>query len=569
MHSSQLMHLVLKFVDMRTLWLRHCALFTIALLSGALSFAQKQSPDFKGWHLKDKDADGIYGISLQQAYDYLQSKGRKPQSVIVGVLDGGIDTTHEDLKNRLWKNSAEVAGNGKDDDNNGYPDDRFGWNYLGNRNGENVTKETAEIIRIYHLYKDEFEGKQIDSAALAVSERSKYKLWLKANEELEMSPDEKQNIQWIEAAHRAAAVYDSVLRAETKKETFTVAELETFNLESPDARKAKFSLLRMFSMLQVESDNGVQDFLEEMKEYLDGQKDRLNAKSTEVTLYRRNITGDDEYNWSSRNYGNGDVMSGTPLHGSHVSGIIAAERNNGVGIDGVASNALILTVRNVPQGDEYDKDVALGIRYAVDNGAKVINMSFGKEISPDKKWVDEALAYAAQKDVLVVHAAGNDGANIDEVENFPTPFLDNGERAATMITVGASSDISIDGTLIANFSNYGIKTVDVFAPGVKIYSTVPHQNGYSFQQGTSMAAPVVSGIAALIRGYYPSLSAREVKTILEQSVDKTMSDKPFPTPGTDGGKKETITLAEACGSGGIVNAFKAVQMAEEWSKRKG
>jgi len=228
-------------------------------------------------------------------------------------------------------------------------------------------------------------------------------------------------------------------------------------------------------------------------------------------------------------------------------------------VQGVANDVKIMMVRAVPEGDEYDKDIALAIKYAVDNGARVINMSFGKGYSPEKQWVDEAVRYAESKDVLIVHAAGNESEDIDSTDNFPNPDLVTFHTTASnFITVGASGDTHIgNGSMIANFSNYGATGVDVFAPGVKIYSTLPGGNQYGFLQGTSMAAPVVTGVAALIRSYFPDLSARQVKYAIEKSATQLPDSTLVPEPGTN----KMVPVKELCTSGGFLNAYAAVQLA--------
>jgi subtilisin family serine protease len=242
------------------------------------------------------------------------------------------------------------------------------------------------------------------------------------------------------------------------------------------------------------------------------------------------------------------------MHGTHCVGIIGAAKNNGKGSDGIADNVKIMMVRAVPDGDEHDKDIALAIRYAADNGAQIISMSFGKDFSPQKKWVDEAVKYAESKGVLLVHAAGNDAKNIDTADNFPNPvFADGKGRANTFVTVGASGDAT-NGGLTASFSNYGKKEVDLFSPGVKIYSTLPGSN-YGNLSGTSMACPVVAGVAAFLLEYYPNLSAKQLKYIIEKSA-VPISEK-VKLPGTD----EKVNLSDISKSGGIVNAYEAVKLA--------
>jgi subtilisin family serine protease len=255
-------------------------------------------------------------------------------------------------------------------------------------------------------------------------------------------------------------------------------------------------------------------------------------------------------------------MASTAMHGTHVSGIIAGARNNGIGIDGIADNVRIMMVRAVPDGDEHDKDIALAIRYAVDNGAKVINMSFGKSFSPQKQWVDEAVRYAESKGVLMVHAAGNDGANIDTAYNFPTPvFKSDGNIATNWITVGASGDPK-NGGLVASFSNYGKKNVDVFAPGVNIYSSVPTGNAYANESGTSMASPVTAGVAAFLLEYYPTLTAQQLKYIIEKS--SVVTNVPVTIPGTD----QKAKLSDISKTGGLINVYEAAKLAESMTSNK-
>jgi subtilisin family serine protease len=274
---------------------------------------------------------------------------------------------------------------------------------------------------------------------------------------------------------------------------------------------------------------------------------------------------DNYTNINDRFYGNNDVMGPTPLHGTHVCGIIGAQRDNGVGIEGIADNVRLMILRAVPDGDEYDKDIALAIRYAVDNGAKIINMSFGKEISPQKHWVDEAVKYAETKDVLIVHAAGNEAEDNDSIISFPNPELTTlRAKASNFITVGASTDPAINNDYVAEFSNYGKKTVDVFAPGVKIFSTVPGRNAYRFEEGTSMAAPVVAGVAALIRSYYPQLTAKQVKYVITRSVNVPDSSLKVTKPGS----KQKVPFSLLCSSGGWVNAYNAVKLASDLAEER-
>lgn len=523
-----------------------------------------QKPIVKGWHLLDDKTDGYYGISLPQAYELL--KGKKSTQVIVAVIDSGVDTTHEDLKPILWNNAKEQAGNGQDDDKNGLVDDVTGWNFLGNSKGENVEKESSEAARLYYALSPLFEGKVLDTLQMTAQEKANYKLWLQVEKAIEVTEEDRNMLKIVVAVQRTMHKYDSIIIAQFGRKQYNAIDLESFFPTQNDGKKAKLNYLQICNILQIDPEQTNVEFMDEINEFIEQKDDLVNLRNKPAPNYRELITGDDETNWETRSYGNSDVMGASALHGTHVAGIIGALRHNELGIQGVADNVLLMPIRVVPKGDEHDKDVALGIRYAVDHGAKVINMSFGKKVSPQKQMVDEAIRYAASKNVLLVLAAGNDALNLDSTTMYPSPFYNNGSRAENLIMVGASGDHSIKGGLIAEFTNYGKNTVDVMAPGVKIYSTVPTSNNYSYLQGTSMAAPIVSGMAALIFSYFPNLSAVDVKSIIEQSVDTTYSNQSFTRPGEE--SKNKIHFSETCKSGGVVNAYNAVQLAALKSESK-
>ncbi|BAV05208.1 protease precursor [Filimonas lacunae] len=530
------------------------AAFTCFIWAGTV---QGQN-NLKGWHLKDLQQDGFYGISITNAYTFLKDKKSTP--VIVAVIDSGVDTTQEDLKAILWHNPKEIPGNGIDDDGNGYVDDVYGWNFLGNKDGNNLKKASDEKTRLYHRYKNKFSGTSINEDSLPGTEKATYELWAKAAKEMSANSEEQAELMFVEMALKALKKHEKTLQDAMGKTEFTCEQLEKFQPATSPVKAAKLGYLTSLKLFGFEGDDSNTLILSQLSEYAEGKKESLEARDVPPPDYREKVIKDDYYNINDRFYGNADVMGPNPLHGTHVSGIIAADRTNNVGTEGVADNVRIMMVRAIPDGDEYDKDVALAIKYAVDNGARVINMSFGKAFSPEKKWVDEAVQYAETKDVLIVHAAGNESTNLDENDNFPNADLQEfGKRADNFITVGASSDPHIgDGKLIADFSNYGKTNVDIFAPGVKIYSTLPGKSEYGFLKGTSMASPVVTGVAALIRSYYPDLSARQVKYAIEKSaapcVDSTIR---IIKPGT----KEAVPMATLCETGGMINAFAALQIA--------
>ncbi|MEO7309361.1 MAG: S8 family serine peptidase [Chitinophagaceae bacterium] len=528
---------------------------TILLVMQA--FSQKEV--VKGWHLLDAKDDGYHGISLSKAIALLKDKKAVP--VVVAVMDGGLDTSHYALRNVLWKNSKEIACNNKDDDGNGYTDDINGWNFLGNASGQNVNKESQEAVRVYHQFKPKFTGKLFDVTNAGMQDKTDYALWQRSNELLEAKAEDRIGLMMVEASLHTNRYFDSLIRVEMKVPEYTAEDLENFIPKNPITKKAKLGYLRFIDLLGLDRDKTNRQLFNDLDKMIDQQKELQMGKINPATNFRSVITGDNEDEMSSTCYGNNDVMGGTSLHGTHVSGIIAGLCDSADGnVHGVCKMARIMTVRCVPDGDEHDKDVALGILYAVKNGAKVINMSFGKDLSPHKHWVDDAIKYAAQNDVLIVHAGGNDAKNTDEDPDYPSPFLMDNEQADNVITVGASGDSSLNCGMIAEFTNYGKETVDVLAPGVKIYSSIPG-NDFAYEQGTSMSAPIVSGLAALLRSYFPQLSAVAVKNIIEQSVDKSMIHQRFKKPG--GGNKEKIEMKNICKTGGIVNAYNAVKLAFE------
>ncbi len=517
-----------------------------------------QQTDLKGWQYLDPKTDGYNGISLTQTYRFLQ--GKKPKETIVAVIDSGVDTTHEDLKNILWRNPKEIAGNGIDDDHNGYVDDVYGWNFLGNKNGDNLTKDIDERTRVYYDFKDRFADKNIDTTTLSQFEKEEYKTWLKAAQAMQPSSQDQMELSMIEMAMKVLKKNDAVLQKETGETEFTASDLEKITPATNEGKQAKLAYLTFIKLVNVDDDMKNTTLLKEIQNELDSKKQTVNALTTTPPRYRDSIIKDDYYDINDRYYGNPDVMGGAPMHGTHVTGIIAAQRDNNLGVQGVADDVKVMMIRAVPEGDEYDKDIALAIKYAVDNGAKVINMSFGKGYSPEKKWVDEAVHYAEAKDVLIVHAAGNEAEDVDTTDNYPNPnLIEFKTTASNFITVGASSDTHIgNGELIASFSNYGPKDVDVFAPGTKIYSTLPGGGDYGFLQGTSMASPVVAGVAALIRSYYPGLSAQQVKYAIEKSASQAPDSVKITVPGSNG---SLCSMSNLCSSGGFLNAYAAIQLA--------
>jgi len=491
--------------------------------------------ELKRWSHLDLVKDSIPGMSVDKVYSELL-KGKTSVPVIVGIVDSGVDIEHEDLKSVIWTNKNEIPGNKIDDDKNGYVDDVHGWNFLGN-----CTKENYEYERIIN------NKKLVDEAT-----------YLKAKAINDGKIEEANQTKFqIELALNGTKKADETLIKLLGKPTYTAEELDAIGSTDPEVVQSVTIMKQMLSY-----GLSVADLKKEIEKELESYI-KVQSGENLKTNYRK-VVGDNPDDIKDTKYGDNNVMGPDKeeiLHGTHVAGIVAQVRNNKIGGDGIANNVQILTVRAVPDGDEYDKDIALGIRYAVDNGAKVINGSFGKAFSPHKQWVYDAIKYAESKDVLIVHAAGNDAKDIDKEDNFPNDSDDKvTEFADNMITVGALN-YEYGTNVVADFSNYGKLNVDVFAPGVKIYASTPN-NTYQFLQGTSMASPNVAGVAALIRSYYPTLTAKQVKHILMDSGTAIATEVTI-----GGDPSNNRPFSQLSQSGKMVNAYNAMVMAEKLAKK--
>ena len=484
--------------------------------------------DLNRWSHLDLVKDTIPGMSVDKAYNELL-KSKKGTKIIVAVIDGGLDVDQEDLKGKIWINKKEIAGNNKDDDNNGYVDDINGWNFLGDSNDENL-----ELTRIVKKGDDGSETYKKAKAEL--------------DQKLAETNQQKPQVDMIAKA-------DKDMQTLLKKEVYTADDLKKVTTTDTGLNQSKMI------MMSVATQAGP-GFQSDIKDYINQVYGMINY-NLNVNFDGRKIVGDNPDDINDKNYGNPNVKSldvENTFHGTNVSGIIAQIRANNIGGDGIANNVEIMALRAVPNGDEYDKDIALAIRYAVDNGAKVINGSFGKDYSSHKEWVWDAIKYAESKDVLIVTASGNDGKDIDVEPSYPTDSPDKtAEIVANYMCIGALN-YEYGSGVVANFSNYGAKNVDIFAPGVKVYASNPN-NKYKLVDGTSFASPNTAGVAALVRSYYPNLKASQVKRIIMDS------GTPITTTVVVGEAKTKIPFSSTCVSGKIVNAYNALKMAEEISKK--
>lgn len=510
---------------------------------------------YLNWYNSDPETQDIHGVSVDKAYKELLSDMISKKKIVVAVIDAGIDIEHEDLKNKIWTNEGEIFGNGIDDDKNGYIDDIHGWNFIGNDKGENIMYENIEETRILRklnpIYKD---IKSIDD--LAENQKEGYKLFLEIKKthkkELEKYVSQKINIDAFEKRFSGA---ENVIKQHLGKELLSEYDIKKVSTAVENVMRARNYLLYLYS-------NGFSP------KSLEGMKEHVNKyveKHLNLDFEPRKIISDNPEDINDANYGNNDVKWERSDHGTFVAGIIAADRNNSIGIQGIADNVELMVLRTVPSGDERDKDVALSIRYAVDNGANIINMSFGKNYSPQKRFIDEAINYAEKNNVLMVHAAGNKAENMDIIERYPTNRYDDGTRAQNWITVGASA-MELNKDFCGVFSNYGQKNVDLFAPGVDVLSLYP-KNTYKVAGGTSFAAPVVTGVAALVWSYYPELNALELKDVLLNSCYLYPKQKVYlPNVKTD--DKDKVKFKTLSLTGGVVNAYKALIYAEEFVSNK-
>ncbi|TCD03189.1 S8 family peptidase [Pedobacter psychroterrae] len=519
---------------------------TLVLLF-AFSAVQGQKPISLpfNWHLLDLVQDSLFGSGVEKSYLKLL-KGKKARPVVVAVIDGGVDINHEDLKAVIWNNPKEIPGNLKDDDRNGYVDDIHGWNFLGSAKG-NVQYDNMEITRIAVAGDVRFKG--LNSATVKKEDLADYLLYKASKDEVDKDYAEAKGM--VDNLEPFKNVLDTILVNMNRNPNPSLKDFEIYRPTTAGQARVRSVMMQHLATGQQFKDIYAQQIaglLAFVKKIADYHKNK--------TYDSRIMVGDNKELGSY--YGNNDVVGPDAGHGTHVAGIVAAVRGNQIGMDGVASAAKIMVLRVVPDGDERDKDVANAIRYAVDNGASIINMSFGKSLSPDKKIVDDAVKYAMSKDILIVHAAGNENMNTDMHPVYPNRNYQDGGKAAKWIEVGSSNPLN-DRSLKSSFSNYGKISVDVFAPGNQIYSAIPG-SGYGFKSGSSMAAPVVAGIAALLRSYYPKLKAGQIKEILMNSVSPVQRSVDIAV----NNDSVAIQFSDLSLSGGVINAFQALEAASAY-----
>lgn len=507
-------------------------LFLIFLFSTGYCFSQSVDSS-AGWHHADYLDHEIKGVSTQKAYSYLESQSNPLQEIVVAVIDGDLDVNHEDLKHKLWKNPKV--------DSRKYPGAKHGWNFLGVGDGRLISKVGTEAFREYKRLRPKYEGKKREDVRKTES-RKEFDYFLQVKKDAKIQ-GYLNFFPIIEMTFDAYRKTDSVLRLDPRYHE-DIRLKEVVNLKTSDTTIQEYVDAAVRSSWKFADTVKWQEVYTYQTEEYNTAVRRI--KSLDNTSNPRDSIGDNQHSLKDKYYGNSMLVDSSSFHGTFVAGLIGAERNNNLGIDGIAENAYLMGIRAVPDGDEFDKDIALAIRFAVDHGAQIINMSFGKYYSPKAQWVTDAIQYALKKNVLVVQAAGNDNRNLDTVASYPRPPQKIKRKRDSYLLIGASTSTGEK----ASFSNYGLNEVDFFAPGEKVTSTATFDS-YKQASGTSFSAPIVSGIAALVWGSHPKLKAYQVAEILKLSAEKNSQDK----------------LKGYAIVPGIINAHDALQIAKEYVEK--
>jgi len=517
-----------------------------------------KSADLSNWHHKDILDDSIIGISTDKAYNFLESRNKQRDTIIVAIIDSELDITQEDLKNQIWTNKDEIPNNNIDDDDNGYVDDIHGWNYTGTKLGDSLPYVNYEFTRIIRKYAPLFKNiiSEKDVPEDLIHKFYVYNKALKAfDKELEIQnesiADYNRMLNNFLEAEKVISIYFPNKDFSTEK-LDSLNEITTDKIIKKRIRHWKYFIRNNIKRKDIEEEIKIQNLIKNI--------------GLKIDFNDRYMTRDDPDNINDKPYGNNNIQgTGTLNHATNVASIIGAKRNNNIGVDGINDKVKIMALSISVAGNEFDKDIALAIRYAVDNGAKVINMSIGKSFSLHSDWVNDAMKYANEKDILIITSAGNEGHNLSKVENYPNDMIKDSEFIDNFIKVGNTSN-KIDSLLVYSNSNYSKTEVDIFAPGKSIKCL--DRNKVTITTGTSFAAPMVTGVASLIFSYYPNLSAKEVKEIILSSGISIKFDVLKPYANDEKRDPNKVPFSSLSKSGKIVNAYNALLLAEKISKKK-
>jgi cell wall-associated protease len=514
--------------------------------------------EVRNWQNLDIVSDSVPGVSLTKAYaEIIKLKKGKP--IIVAVLDSYLDIEHEDLKNNVWTNRKEIANNNIDDDKNGYIDDVHGWNFLGNKKGQSTYILNTDNVRMIRLLKEKYGKDTIHF----LGEKKDSLLFQKAKKQFQKSlkgyESKVADIKYMQDTYVSSK---KRMREIFKRKPYSLFQLDSLFIAREANADDSLYYDMYFARELAKTNNN--------KAWIDLYAERVNDDryiSLNTNFYDRAIIGDNDNDLSDKNYGNPDVNKycNKTWHSTEMSGTIAGERGNNLGIEGYGNQIKIMPLVVSPaSGSNSDKDIHYAIKYAVDNGAKVINMSFGKSMPQNVNWIKEAILYADKKDVLIVVSAGNSAENLDQEFSYPNDYVDVNDKieyVKNIIIVGGCS-YNIDKSFVYSNASYGKKNVDIFAPAVDIYAP-DSIRGYFLNNGSSFSAAITSGIAALVRSHYPNFSASQVKEIIMKSGISYDLEVQVP------GEKEDVLkpFSELSKSGKVINAYNALLMSKEYSKR--
>lgn len=539
--------------------------------------ARKKQSDLD-WYNCSFGEDGVYGAEVNKAYEFLKGKKVKKRPV-VALIGTGLDVEHEDLKQAIWVNPGEQA-DGKDRDKNGFIDDINGWNFLGGKNGqvmERLIQEgDREFLRLKDKYADyitsngEFfkiiDGKRVKvSAPENLSEYSYYKNVVMPESQLARIYG-GWNMAYVIAEYGQKFKED--LRAKFPGQRITLQEFQTCydpNAPQDTLSDVTFTLIATAFQLYKTDDldfvyktfvetgvaRGKESYEEALKAYgYDGRKD---------------IVGDDYLNINDNKYGNNVLLTSDAGLGTMQGGIIGGKRGNGLGNDGIMDEAEIMALRVTASGGEpYIKDMVLAIRYAADHGVDIIVLPQQNTLYPDgqKEWMIEALRYAESKGILVIVPAWELSQDLAKQTFYPNRRM-TGDKELTNLMVISSSDKEGNPSLNAN---YGAKELDLFAPGINIYSAYTGDT-YQIGSGVGLASASVAGVAALIKAYYPHLTGSQIRDILLESVTSRKGVEVEKGIEVDGKQTQDLFLFDdLCLSGGILNAYQAIMAADKLGK---
>jgi subtilisin family serine protease len=545
-----------------------------SLLIGVAGYAQNEN-----WHHLAPE-DGVFGAAIERAHAAARESGLRParRPITIALIGGGIDISHKAISDIIWVNRRERRINGRDNDRNGWIDDRHGWNFLGNDTmtiNSLSTMGDREFLRlkdkynhflfvedgIAYMFDDEL-GALVETEPPADMEEFEY--FLRVVTESELAETNRgvmlaKAVVWYirEIGHSMRMAYPERVLTRTDFGEFVRAQQSTTAMQ--DALFAFIDL--MFMSANTEDWNTMAAFAD--TEFIPIQELRHERAMARRFPRERELIGDDPNDLNDKGYGNNNLLANNALRNTMIAGIIGAGGGQSE-IRGITNNVQIMTLRiEADFGEPYMKDMALAIRYAVEQGADIIQLGATNRLFPrhQSHWVEEALRYAEQRNVLVVIPVRDLSSNLDDFPFYPNRNLSTG-TLSNIITVAASDSLG-NPFLWANFSE---TELDIFAPGVEIKSAMPG-NRYAIDSGSAYAAAMVTGVAAFIKNYFPQITPAQMRQLLIDTVtdrsDAEVEKQYRATAGSMRGRIATdlFLFSDLCVSGGILNAERAIKEA--------